>query len=88
MVKQTHLTNAHRPLLVQHYKKIIEANNIISLAASNMISQLEDSNLSIDDVVFDDSTIMIDRSCDVINDNLILVDIMLHPDCDEGFKHE
>ena len=87
MTKQIYLTNAHRPLLIQHYKKIIEANNIISLAASNMISQLEDSNLPIDDIVFDDSTIIIDRFHDEISNHLISIDMILHPDCDEGFEH-
>jgi hypothetical protein len=53
-----------------------------------MISQLEDSDLSIDDVIFDDSTIMIDRSCDVINDNIISIDTILHPNCDEGYRDE
>ena len=88
MTKQIYLTNAHRPLLIQHYKKIIEANNIISLAASNMISQLEDSNLSICDIVFDDSTIIIDRSHDEISNHLISIDMILHPDCDEGYRDE
>jgi hypothetical protein len=88
MFKQTHLTNAHRPLLISHYKEMVKATSNIGIELVHMISQLEDSNLPIDGIIFDDSTIMIDRSCDVINDNLILIDLMLHPNCDEGFKYD